>query len=346
VFGRKTIGLEELLWRFRYSKGLFVLGAGASAGIVPFDRKFTASPAIDFLDNLTSFAASPTDKDELTRRSIEAAVPLLLARRHQPWFDLDMAKAILNRLPSAFANFHVVHILAGARLKQRLENQRYRNYAVFDFFPPTLLLNYNLDGIATDICGAHHRVVPVHGMVDASLGSEETARLVARLREVDIDFRFEDLLLCVPEPHFGEPGHADLVRLLDPMWRCKPDFVAIIGYSFASQDPNTGRVYDDHESLRLFVERFKDYDGPVFVLDPSAATMERLEDRLRSCNVISVPYNWNILSAVMVHRLLGLGEDESLLDSYHRLIDLEGGNVSLPLRWKPSRKSVFAARGF
>jgi hypothetical protein len=61
VFGRKTIGLEELLWRFRYSKGLFVLGAGASAGIVPFDWKFAASPAIDFLDNYTSLAGSPTD---------------------------------------------------------------------------------------------------------------------------------------------------------------------------------------------------------------------------------------------------------------------------------------------
>jgi hypothetical protein len=59
-----------------------------------------------------------------------------------------------------------------------------------------------------------------------------------------------------------------------------------------------------------------------------------------------VPYNWNILSAVMVHRLLGLGEDEPLLDAYHRLIDLEGGNVPIPLNWMPSRKSVFAARGF
>jgi hypothetical protein len=54
------------------------------------------------------------------------------------------------------------------------------------------------------------------------------------------------------------------------------------------------RLYDDHESLRLFVERFKDYDGPIFVLDPSPATIERLEDRLRSRHVISVPYNWNI----------------------------------------------------
>jgi hypothetical protein len=44
VYGRKTISLEELLWRFRHSRGLFFLGAGASAGIVPFGLRFMATP--------------------------------------------------------------------------------------------------------------------------------------------------------------------------------------------------------------------------------------------------------------------------------------------------------------
>jgi hypothetical protein len=149
VIGRQSIGLEELLWRFTRSKGLFLLGAGASAGIVPFDRRFTAWPAIDFHDNWTSLSASPTKKDLLTKRTVEAAAPMLLARRGLRGFDdPGMTKAILARLPSAYVNFHVVHTLGGARLKQRLGNLRYRNYAVFDFFQPTVLLNYNLDGIA------------------------------------------------------------------------------------------------------------------------------------------------------------------------------------------------------
>lgn len=345
MLGRKTIGLEELLWHFRRSKGLFLLGAGASAGIVPFDRKFTASPAIDFHDNLTSLSASPTKKDLLTARAVGAAAPMLMARRGLPGFDPGMAKAILARVPSAYVNFHVVHTLGGARLKQRLGNLRYRNYAVFDFFPSTALLNYNLDGIATDICGAHHRVVPVHGTVGAHLGSKETGKLVARLRESDIDFRFEDLLLCVAEPHFGQPGHAGLVDRLRPMWGFDPDFVAICGYSFASQDPTSGLVHDDHESLRLFVERFKDFAGPIFVLNPSAATMEMLEDRLKSRQVISVPFYWNVVTAAMIERLVERNM-EPLHDIYSRILDDNGWDSAIPLKWKSPRKSVFASRGY
>jgi len=59
VFGRKTISLEALLWRFRHSKGLFLLGAGASTGIVPFGSTFMAAPAIDFHDKFTSLSGSP-----------------------------------------------------------------------------------------------------------------------------------------------------------------------------------------------------------------------------------------------------------------------------------------------
>ena len=274
LFGRKTIGLEELLWRFRHSRGLFLLGAGASAGIVPFSQSLMAAPAVDFHDGFTSLSVSPTEKDIAAQRSAAEGLTKLMERRRQPGFDEAMARAVVARMPSAYVNFHIVHTIGKARLDQRLRHLRYRNYSVFDFFPPTVLLNYNLDGIATDICGVRHRVVPVHGTVKTHLGSWDTAALVARLRDVDIGFRFDDLLLCVPEPSFGEPGRPELVRHLAPMWSFEPDFVAVCGYSFASLDPTSGLLFDDHESLRLFVERFKDYAGPVFVLNPSPAIME------------------------------------------------------------------------
>jgi hypothetical protein len=346
VFGQKTISLEALHWRFRYSKGLFLLGAGASTGIVPFGSTLMSAGPVDFHDNSPSFSAAPTKKDVLAQRSVDVARTILQARRGQLGFDADLASAKIDRMPSAFANFKVVHIIGKARLHQQVNDLRYRNYEVFNFFPPTVLLNYNLDGVATDICGVHHRVVPVHGTVKAHLGSDETAQLVDRLRESDIDFRFRDLLLCAPEPHFDQPGHDDLIRRLAPMWDFAPDFVAVCGYSFASQDPS-GLVHDDHESLRLFLERFKDFDGPIFVLDPSAATKERLEHRLRSRHVISVQYNWNILAAVMIDRMRGSAVNEPLHDAYSRLIDnLNGDAIAVPSKWKPTRKRVFAARGF
>jgi len=258
-----------------------------------------------------------------------------------------MARAVLARMPAAYVNFHMVHAIGKARLDQQVKNLRYRNYSVFDSFQPTVLLNYNLDGVATDVCGARHRVVPVHGTVKAHLGSRDTAALVARLRDMDIDFRFDDLLLCVPELSFGDPGQRDLMRRLAPMWSFEPDFVAVCGYSFASLDPTTGLLFDDHESLRLFVERFKDYTDPVFVLNPNPATMEMLEHRLRSRLVVDVPYNWNVLSTVMVGRVRGSSwASESLRDAYYRLIDdLDSDGIAIDSKWKPAKKSPFAARG-
>src|SRR5262249_24894613 len=160
------------------------------------------------------------------------------------------------------------------------------SYGIFEFFPPTVLLNFNLDGIADDICGVRHRVVAVHGTVEAHLGAPGIADLLGKVRDFDIEIRFDDLLLCAPEPAFGQPGHEKLVARLRPMWSFEPDYVAICGYSFASLDPASDQEHDDHESLRLFVERFRNYGGPVYVLNPDRSIMEMIQDRLRSPNVI------------------------------------------------------------
>ena len=113
------------------------------------------------------------------------------------------------------------------------------------------------------------------------------------------------------------------------MWSFEPDFVTICGYSFASLDPTSGLRHDDHESLRLFVERFRDFDGPVYVLNPDRSTAEMIEDRLKSPNVIWIPQKWNVLSATMMDRILGNGSSEPLLDAYSRLDDRTGGAMAI-----------------
>jgi hypothetical protein len=330
LYGRKTIPLEELLWRFRHSRGLFLLGAGASAGIVRFGASFMAAPSLDFLEKFTAISASRTKQDLLTRRSVEAAMPSLLARRGERGFDLETAKAVLAHMPNGVPNLHLVHELAKARLEQLENDLRYRNYRIFEFFPPTVLLNYNLDGIASDICGACHQVIPVHGTVKTHLGAPDIVDLLGKVRDFGFDVSFDDLLLCVPEPAFGKPGHAELFARLSAMWSLEPDFVAICGYSFASLDPGSGLQHDDHESLRLFVERFRNYAGPVYVLNPDRSIMEMIDDRLNSPRVIWIPKKWNVLSAAMVDRILGGGRCESLRDAYSRLDDRTGGSVAFP----------------
>jgi hypothetical protein len=292
------------------------LGAGASAGIVPFGLRFIAAPSLDFLEKFTALSVSRTKQDLLTQRSVEAAMPSLLSQRGERGFDLEMRKAALAHIPNSV----LVHELGKARLKQLKEYLRYHNYGIFEYFPPTVLLNYNLDGIAGDICGGCHRVIPVHGTVKAHLGAPGIADLLGKVRDFGFDINFDDLLLCVPEPVLGEPDHAKLVTRLSPMWSFEPDFVAICGYSFASPDPTSGLRHDDRESLRLFVDRFRDYSGPIYVLNPDRSIKEMIEERLKSPHVIWIPGKWNVLSAAMVERILGKGRAEPLRDAYSRLV--------------------------
>jgi hypothetical protein len=306
---------------------LFLLGAGASAGIVPFGLKFIAAPSIDFVDSWTSLSVSRTEQDLLTCRSIAAAVPSLMARRGERGFDVGSKMEVLAHMPNGVPALHITHVLGKARLKQIEEDLRYLNYGIFQFFPPTVLLNYNLDGIAGDICGARHWVVPVHGTVKTHMGAPGIADLMSAVRD-GFEVEFDDLLLCVPEPRFGEPGHAELVTRLSPMWDFEPDFLAICGYSFASLDPSSGLHHDDHESLRLFVDRFQRYDGTVYILNPDRSIAEMIEDRLKSRNVIWIPEKWNVLSAAMVDRIISGASSEPLRDAYSRLIDRTGDSFA------------------
>ena len=317
------------MWHFRHNRGLFLLGAGASAGIVPFGLKFIAAPSIDFVDSWTSLSVSRTEQELLTCRSIAAAIPSLMARRGERGFDVEIKMEVLAHMPNGVPALHIAHVLGKARLKQIEEDLRYLNYSIFQFFPRTVLLNYNLDGIAGDICGARHRVVPVHGTVKTHMGAPSIADLMSAVRD-GFEVEFDDLLLCVPEPRFGEPGHAELVARLNPMWDFEPDFLAICGYSFASLDPSSGLHHDDHESLRLFVGRFQSYDGTIYVLNPDRSIAEMIEDRLKSRSVIWIPEKWNVLSTAMMDRILGVGRNEPLRDACARLDDLTGGGVAFP----------------
>jgi hypothetical protein len=104
--------------------------------------------------------------------------------------------------------------------------------------------------------------------------------------------------------------------------------VAICGYSFASLDPTSGLQHDDHESLRLFVERFRNYAGPIYMLNPDRSISEMIEDRLKSSDVVWIREKWNVLSAAMVDRILGVGHSEPLRDACSRLDDRTGGHVA------------------
>jgi len=329
---KTTISLERLLWRFRNERGLYLLGAGASAGIAPFGAPFMAGPGLDYVRNARSFPTDTPNQSLLTQRVTGAALKVLQQQRLSRWFDYDdLAEAKLRRQSDAHAEFFMVNALARPRYENLVDGKGpHCNYGVFNIFRPSLLMNYNLDGLATDVCGRRHQVVQVHGSVGAEFGSPEVSALMPSIRDWGVGFDFDDLLLCVPEPDYGQPGFWRLHRRLNQMWHHLPNFVAIIGYTFASAD-QTGEEHDDRISIDYFTSRFRDRPHAVYVIAPNPDPVrERLEEKLRSNNIVGVPTYWNALTRAVRDKIM-TGSCIGLERAVGHLLDKHDDRNALPI---------------
>ena len=79
---KQRVRLEAILRDLRRVSGLYLLGAGMSAGLAPFASAFMTAPAIDYLRNSSSFPAQRTAKNLRTRRVRAFAASLSVADIH------------------------------------------------------------------------------------------------------------------------------------------------------------------------------------------------------------------------------------------------------------------------
>jgi hypothetical protein len=228
----KVPSYEFLFREFQVRHGLYILGAGASTGDVPFGESFMIGPAIDYVREAVGFPAIVPEQAELNRRIIEIATRLPVSRFFPerefrigtPEFPY---REMLQRLPEFYAHLFLKHSLSSARFTGR----RSDNYPAFQFFRPGIILNYNLDGLATEICSNVHRVIAAHGTVEPGYGSPRALEIIAAIRELDLPAPPDNLLLCIPEAH----GDEILKRRLRAAAAQSPELIAIIGYSFGRQ---------------------------------------------------------------------------------------------------------------
>jgi hypothetical protein len=314
--------LESILNDFQTRKGLYFLGAGASAGLAPFGHDFMSGPGLDFIRNVTAFAAAIPEQPKLNQKIIaatERSLKLLRYQLRRPEI-IDLQLEILQRLPEGFARMLMQHQLAEALHARRPCD----NYAVFEEFRPSLLLNYNHDGLAAERCGNRHRVIEMHGSIHPGLGSPGVAELIQVLRDIAIRLDDDGILLCVPESH----ADVSLVRRLQTMMRYSPEFVALIGYSFA----RNGSGHDDHVTLDYFQRSFRGFQGPVYVLDPAPEYIcDMLAETLKSPNVVGVKVYWNILAHVFLQEIRCPGHRPSLDYRSQQLLDAVGDRRAFPL---------------
>lgn len=117
-----------------------------------------------------------------------------------------------------------------------------------------------------------------------------------------------------PESYFD----GDLERQLLPMVRFKPQFIAIIGYSYAW----TGQRHNDAVSLDCFIDHYRDFPGLVFVVEPHPERLQEiLAERLHAARVVPLPARWNLLAHAFLESLAGRLHGRTLNDYCSALFD-------------------------
>lgn len=325
-----TPSYEFLLRHFRARRGLYILGAGTSAGAsesageVRFGQDFLIGPALEYVRG-GSFSVSVPVPSELSRKIVNAARGVPLSRVFpdriiRPGTDDFPYEEIVQRMPDGFARLFMKRDLSKVRYSQRPRD----NYTAFRLFHPATLMNYNLDGLATEYCSDIHRVLTPHGIIPKEYGGPDIARFLTSARDYDLHLGRDGLVMSVRES-YSDPHLADC---LHRMVTCSPQFIAIIGYTFGRND----RGHDDCVSLDFFKDAFRWYPGNVYIMEPWPEQLrEMLADGIESNNVFGIPCYWNILAHAFIRAARGRICGRSLDYLSEEILDRRGDRVVFPL---------------
>jgi hypothetical protein len=315
------------LRRLCTERGLYFLGAGASTGEAPRGASFLRDPLIDFLRHAHSFSSNAPEHPPLSRLLLNEGSNITAS-------DIDIYCTLragtedttqkrLQLMQPNFARSHMMRQLAVPRYRRRASH----NYLPFRFARPSLFMNYNHDGLASDLIGRIHPVIAVHGSVDPSIGAPEALKFI-RTASIDYGLAFapDQLLMLEPESY----SDRNLARQLLPMARFKPEFIAIIGYSFAWIE--AGQRHNDAISLDCFVDHYREFPGPVFVVEPQPERLQEiLAERLHAARVVAIPARWNLLAHAFLMALAGRLHGRTFNDYCSALVDSGRGEKAYPL---------------
>jgi hypothetical protein len=321
----KVPSYEVLLRQFRTDSGLYLLGAGTSAGTAPLGRAFWTAPSLDFLRNIGGFSAEKPIHSPLTSGIIKNSSGIFLSeifpnRALRPGNDDLLYREILRRMPNYYARLLLKHLLA----KANFYDQQTHSYRILRFFAASLIANYNHDGLAAKFCGRCHRVLDMHGTIERGYGSPQVGTFLDEVREYHLPDLSDGILMGVPELWSDQRLSVKLLEI----GRFVPTFIAIIGYSFA----RNGEAHDDHVSLAYLQHRFRGFQGSVYVIDPEPDYLrDMLSECLKSKNIFAVRARWNVLAHAMTKSLHNPCERKSLNYLHEHLLDTYGGGVAFPL---------------
>lgn len=324
------LSYEFILGQFRTRRGLYILGAGVSAGAALLGEAFWAAAPLDYLHNLSSFSANIPVHSELIQRMIEISRRPILENRDirigndDPFLRLE----ILQRMPDYYARLYLKHCLS----KFRFSGRQIDSYRIFQTFHRSLILNYNHDGLAADCLGKFHHVLDMHRTIDHRYGSPRMYDIIDDVRDYDLPDVSDGIIMGIPESYFDPYLAHQLLMVAREVSTYPPQFLAIIGYSFAQNE----RSYDDQVSLDCFLHTHRNFHGNIYVIGPRSDTKldtlkDLLADGLKSNNVFRIRAYWNVLShAFMIAQRARRGRN-SLNYIYDQILDRFGSQTVFPI---------------
>jgi hypothetical protein len=277
--------LDTLLHALEEPSSCFVLGAGASAPLVPFGGQLRASVAQRVL-SVGVFSARHIPQTEISER-ILGYVP-------QHFMGYDGRRSISEELLAHYVSPAAVEAATIEALGPDPLEEVPSQYAVFNISRHRLtILNYNSDGFASHYCPTHD-VVNVHG-------TSPSAAVRSALnweKKIDILQEFPELPaivipgLLLPQREQGvlafSDEYATVRRALKSVQR-----LVLVGYSFGEMD--------DAVAYETIIRVIRRGGIAATVLKPDAAELAgQMAHDSSSDTVLPLQAYWHCMSAAIL----------------------------------------------
>jgi hypothetical protein len=271
------------------SHTFYLLGAGASAGLVPLTRELKKA----IVARYRSFGLYPGERvgpDPVFERVIG-----------DPADGTDHITAAL--LPYLFPT--ALHAMVLQQLALPSNTLIVDQYVLLSLAAkPSTFFNMNVDGLARRYCPGHYVLEP-HGRIPPKLVRSSRWN---KLIDVLLEFGFRapkppGVLLPQPEPiSITDRTAYSAARTLFHTGR----YMVVIGYSFGKSARHD--TFDDVETFEFFRELLRGTGKTVLVLSPEPEFVGYLcREAMRKDSVHELPVYWNHLSTAILFALKSSG---------------------------------------
>jgi len=270
----RKINLPILFHAFEKPYSFYVLGAGASAGIIPMTSELKSN-SIDRFFQHGSFPVDPCPIDEIFQRVIGDP---------NEFADSYTAARLMRFYPSA------VHAIIAKELASPVDTANFDAYKIFLLIKrPSTIFSMNVDGIASRYCIGHYLLEP-HGRIPAKL---VLAPWWDELIDALLEFGFKapqipGLLLPQPEPVYitSNLAYDKAIQLFQAA-----EFIVFIGYSFGF----FREFFDDLETFEFFRDLLRHNPKKVIFLSPNPEFIANAIEEATKIKANLLPLYWNHL---------------------------------------------------